>query len=265
MPIGLGTAILGAGALGAGASIWGSMNAADAQRDAANKSIGFQQDMFNKGQENTQPFRAAGTDAWKVLSNLLGVGEQQNDQFGLLTKAFNPTDLENTPGYKFTQSEGLKALQNSFAAKGQAGSGNLLKGGADYVNNLAQTTYGNEFNRDMATKKSIYDMLFGPTQLGANAATQNANQSMQLGQNVGATMVGAGNAQAAGYNAIGGTINNALTTGAQQYANYSMYQPLIQAQTDYLNTKVGGPGGTAGVTNPLLYGTGGVPVGQSSY
>ncbi len=60
---------------------------------------------------------------------------------------FAPTieNLEKTPGYQFTLDQGLKAVQNSYAAQGLGTSGAAMKGAADYAEGLASTTYQNQF------------------------------------------------------------------------------------------------------------------------
>lgn len=233
MPVG--GAILGAGALGAGASIFGSVNAASAQRDAAAKATDFQKQMFAQGQTNMAPFLGAGKDAWGLLAPLLGLGDPNNPLtgaggpgaatgFGGLIKPFAPTmdQLAQTPGYQFALDQGTKATQNSFAAKGLGSSGAAMKGAADYAQGLASNTFQQQFQDYWSQNQSIYNNLFGPTQMGAQTAGQSAGQAMQLGGQVGGNIIGAGNAQAAMYNGIGGAIGN-LGNAAASAAMFSGY------------------------------------------
>jgi hypothetical protein len=89
--MGIETAILGAGVLGAGSSLFGSSKAADAQRDAAaasaaaqreaaDKSIAAQREMFDIGRADLAPYRQGGTTAQNQLMTLLGIGGDQNAQ-----------------------------------------------------------------------------------------------------------------------------------------------------------------------------------------
>lgn len=239
-----------AGGLGAVGSIFGSSKAADAQAKAAAAALAFQREQAAIARKDLEPYRDAGTQAWGVLSQLLGLGTPQNSQFGSLLTPFTPQDLENSPGYQFTLEQGLKNLTNAGLTKGGQ-IGNLMRGGAEFVTGLAQNTYGNEFNRDLQTKKSIFDMLFQPTTLGSNAASKNATNAMALGQSGADTIMGAGNAQAAMWNSMGSTFNNAINNAAGSIGQYQMYKPLLDAQTNYFNSRGYGPQGTSGVTSPL--------------
>ncbi len=246
MPIGIstGAAILGAGALGAGASIFGSTMAAGAQTAAANKAISAQQSMFNTAKGLAMPFIQGGQDAWKILAPMLGIGGTPADAkniyggavqpgYGTLTSPFQPTQqfLEQTPGYQFIKQQGLESTQNSFAAKGLGSSGAAMKGAADYVTGIAGNTWQQQFEDYQKQIQSIYGMLYGPTQQGAQSAAAVGGQAIQTGQGVANSLGYMGNAQAAGYNSIG--------TGVGQFANtaagYALYGPLINAQTQYYN------------------------------
>ena len=80
----------------------------------------------------TSPNRILGVDAKSPLPS---------------NPTFAPTmeNLEKTPGYKFILDQGLKAVQNSYAAQGLGTSGAAMKGAADYAEGLASTTYQNQF------------------------------------------------------------------------------------------------------------------------
>lgn len=70
------TAILGAGALSAGAGVLGSMSAADTQAAAANQASQTQLQMFNSIQQLERPFVAEGYGAQNTLNYLLGLSPQ---------------------------------------------------------------------------------------------------------------------------------------------------------------------------------------------
>jgi hypothetical protein len=55
--------------------------------------------------------------------------------------------LEATPGYQFTLQQGLKAVQNSAAARGLGSSGMAQRGAAEYTTGLADTTWQNVYNQ----------------------------------------------------------------------------------------------------------------------
>lgn len=198
MPIGLSTAIIGAGALAAGATIYGSSQAASAQTHAANSATNAQLDMFNRTQQNLNPFIQSGQGAIGQTQALLGQGPQGSA--GIMNT------LQNLPGYQFIKSQGLQGVQNGFAAQGLGSSGAALRGAADYSENLANSYYQNFFGN-----------LMSQQQLGANAAAGLGGYATQTGGNIGANLIGAGNAQGAASiaqgNAIGG-IGNSVASAA---------------------------------------------------
>lgn len=65
------------------------------------------------------------------------------DQFGL--GADQQAALEQTPGYQFTLNQGLKAVQNSEAAKGRGISGNAITGAEKYATGLADKTFKDQY------------------------------------------------------------------------------------------------------------------------
>lgn len=155
-------ALIGSSVIGAGANIIGSQTAASAQKDAVNQA-----------NANLQPYNQAGYGALTGLNGLTSGNPQ--------------AALEQLPGYKFTLDQGLKSVQNGYAARGLGVSGASLKGAANYATGLADQTYGNQFNR-----------LMSLASLGENA-----------GAGVGNNLIGAGNAQAAANIATGNAVGNA--------------------------------------------------------
>lgn len=124
---------------------------------------------------------------------------------GYLTHPFSMTqaNLEQTPGYQFNLSQGLKTVNNALGARGLLDSGAVLKGGAEYATGLADNTYMNQFNMDQSQKSNIYNRLIGTAGLGESAAAQTGAFGTQTAGQQGANLVGAGNAQAAGSIAVG--------------------------------------------------------------
>jgi hypothetical protein len=152
--------MVAAAAIGGIASYASAGEAADAQTAGANMAI-----------RQLQPYNQAGVGALNQLSSLTSGNPQ--------------AALEQLPGYQFTLSQGLKSVQNSAAARGLGVSGAAQKGAASYATGLADSTFGNQFNR-----------LMSLASLGENAAA-----------GVGNNAVGAGNAQAAAANAQGAAVS----------------------------------------------------------
>lgn len=200
-------------AVGAGASIYGANKAADAQSAAADKAAGISRGMFDETSAYLKPFRAGGEDALGKL--------QANNYY---TDPINLTQdwLENTPGYQFTKTQGLKAVGNSAAARGLGVSGAALKGAANFATGLADNTYKTQFDVARANKQDAYANLKALVDTGASAAAGAASLGEKSAYAQGQYAVGAGNAQAAAANATGGAIGNF----ANNVGGYAAYKGL---------------------------------------
>jgi hypothetical protein len=250
--MGIETAILGAAVLGGGASLLGSSNAANAQkeaaaqsaaaqREAADKSIAAQREMFDIGRADLAPYREGGTTAQNQLMTLLGIGGDQNAQgYGRYAKDFGMSDFTTDPGYQFRLEQGMKALNASAAAKGMGMSGANIKGATEYGQNLGSQEYQNAFNRYQTNRTAQLAPLQSLYAGGQAAAAGSAAQAQNLGQNLGQTYTGlgqglgqaavaGGNAQASGYLNSANAVTNALNQGMSSYT-----------MNNYLNRGAGG-------------------------
>lgn len=139
----------------------------------------------------------------------------QPGEFGMLTRQFTGANLQDDPGYQFRLREGQAALDRSASARGGMFSGAQLKGLNRFGQEFASTEFGNAFNRDLANRQSLFNMLSGLSGTGQVASQQVGQQGMQLGRDIGQNVMGAGNARASGYLAQ----SNALQGGANQLAS----------------------------------------------
>ena len=198
------TAIVGSAVVGAGASIAGS----SMQAKSTKKASDVQERMFQQTREDLLPYNEAGQDATKQLSNRL-------------TELTSPivmdqATLEKTPGYQFNLTQGLKAAQNSAAARGLGTSGAALKGASTFATGLADSTYQNQWNNANTNQANAYNRLMGVAQLGESAAAQTGAYATQTGQSIGNNLIQGGNAQAAGLTGAA----NSLTNGVNNYMSY---------------------------------------------
>ncbi len=215
MPVG---ASIGAGVLGAGASIFGSMQ----QKASTDKATQVQQGIFDQTQANLAPFRAAGADAAGQLTARLPALTAPIK----LDQAF----LESTPGYAFAKRQGLKSTQSGAAARGLGASGAAVKGAAKFATGLADQTYGNQFDREIAQRDAAYNKLIGTAQLGAGAANTGAQTGVATGNNIGSNTIAGGTALAAGANGAANSISNAANTlGGYNYMNKLLAQGYVPA------------------------------------
>lgn len=209
---GWGSAILAASSL---YSAYAAKDAAKTQAGAAGQATDRALAQYQQTRDDLAPYRAYGTEAGGQLSNRLTQ----------LSAPFNPTqaDLEATPGYQFTLSQGLQGVQNSAAARGLGISGAALKGAAQYATGLADSTYKAQFDIDQANKTNSFNKLLSMTNLGQSAATNTGHIATAGLQNANNFATSGANATASGTigaaNAISGGVNNGLN-------NYLMYSLL---------------------------------------
>ena len=207
----LGAVIGGIGsAVGGLISGIGANSAAQAQAKAAqqaqqliqtnaNQALGLQKTALSSEQSNLQPYVNAGQTA---LSNLSGMQP---------FSAPSAAEAAATPGYQFQLTQGLKALQNSAAARG----GLLSSGTAQAINNYAQGTaasnYGNTYNRALQTYQTNFGNQMGIAGLGANTGT-NLSSLQQNNANAGSGILGTSAQEEAQQ------VNNAAAARASGYA-----------------------------------------------
>jgi|SRR5579885_1211802 len=89
-----------------------------------------------------QPYLNQGGTALTSLQQLASPTGPLSQQF-----SFNPTDLQNDPGYQFTLQQGQQALQRSAAAQGNLFSGGTLKSLANYTTGTANQYFNDAYNR----------------------------------------------------------------------------------------------------------------------
>lgn len=224
MPWGFAAAAVGtiAGAVISGDA---SKSAADTQAQAAEDAAHLQNDQYNNTQANLKPYMDLGSSYINPLKDALSNP--------MLTQQFTaPTadQAAQTPGYQFTQTQGLKAVQNSAAARGLGVSGAAMKGAASYATGLADSTYNDVFNRALQTFNTNYssaannvNRLTNIVGSGQNAAATNGSLGAQAVGNIGNTLTSGANASAAG--TIGSA--NALTAGLNGAGNTALTYGLM--------------------------------------
>jgi hypothetical protein len=226
------TAVVGSAVIGAGATIYGAGKAADAQTKAAQTAADTSLGMYNTTRGDLAPFRDIGTNA----------GNQLTSRLTELTSpiTMDQKTLESTPGYQFNLTQGLKAVQNSAAARGLGVSGAAQKGAATFATGLADSTYQNQFNNANTNQSNAYNRLSDLLKTGENAAAQTGVMGTVAANTAASAQVGAGNAQAAAANATGGAISNA-SNGIGGYLAYKGLYGNSGGSGSGIN--LGGPGG----------------------
>lgn len=223
----------------AGIGAHAATSAADEQARSAQAALDFQKEQFATQQQNIAPWLSAGKQSLGMLMQ-----DIQSGKFGPGSIAPPPAfggqptlqEARQSPGYQFELGQGISAIQRSAAARGGLGSGATLKSLQSFGTGLADTTYGDVFNRALATygaglqgyqaqlagQSQAYNQLAGLAGTGQTAAQSINTTGTQVAQNVGNLMGQLGNAQAAG--TVGSA--NAITGGIGGASN-SLLQGLL--------------------------------------
>ena len=205
-PVGIAT--LGAGAIGAGASIY----AANTQAKAAGNALQYAQSQIG-------PYAAEGAAVAPTINSLLGVGPNGPDP-NAISKI-----LAASPDYQFAQQQGQLAVDRKLASSGLLNSGAAIKDSAEFNQGLATQTLGNYFNRLMG----VYTAGQGAATALAGAGTQAITQQ---GQAQASGAVGVANSlgslpQNLLYSQLAGNLNNRTTSNPSGYANSGTGNTII--------------------------------------
>jgi hypothetical protein len=185
--------------------IFGGSSQASAARQAAGVEAGTMgrnaEQLAEVGGQQLKPELAAqapyaqlGQQSASTLGQLLKTPGQ-----GLLApyqsfQAPTGVNYQNDPGYQFRLQQGVQALQNSAAARGDLLSGNTLQALTQLGQGLGSEEYGNVYNRALqgyqtnaqnyyTGQGNEYSRLMGGVGVGQNAA-QMAQQARQFYQGI---------------------------------------------------------------------------------
>jgi len=237
--VNLGSSLIGAKA---------SKDAANTQANAANNATAAQTAALERQIEISEPWRKAGTTAVNQLSAMTQPGGAATQNF-----SYGPFDYQADPGYAFRLKEGMNAMNATAAARGGLISGNALKAGQTYGQEMGSQEYQNSFNRylqNYSNAQNTFQLnrnnLLGPlqflsTQGQGAAAGQAANIGNTAASNA-ALSIGAANATAAGQ--VGSA--NAFTSG--------IGNALGQYQMNSMMNRYMGGGNTSAYTSNAGYG-----------
>lgn len=280
-------AIGGSALIGAGVSLYTSSKAAEAQKQAAlaagqsqvqaqQAAIAAYTALANQALGYVAPYQKLGKQGATELGNRLSDLTKTN--YTLPTTPVAPTlkeapdgnftqaDLEATPGYQFTKQQGLKAVQNSAAARGLGVSGAALKGAATFATGLSDQTYNTRFQQQQDAYKTYlaekaqqfgmsveqyqaelakiqeqqslntdaFNKLKGVVDIGTTASGQAADIAKGMGQATAQGQVNIGQAQAgaltnaANATAAGlNTAGGAVNNAANNIAGYLAYKSIF--------------------------------------
>jgi hypothetical protein len=227
MPWIIGGAMLGSALLGGAAS----SKAAKAQTQAQREGDAAQERMFNRQVELQEPFRQAGVNALPEL-----IQASRYTPFGL-------EQFQADPGYGFRLKEGLRALENSAAARGGLLSGNAMRGITRFGQGLASEEFDKAFNRYQAGFASKLNPLQALAGVGQTSANTLSNAAGQYGQSMAQNAATMGNIRASGYIGQANALTGALGQGVNYYQNQQMMNRFFpqQQQTPVAAPTYGSP------------------------
>lgn len=218
---------------------------------------------LGKGMEAYQPYQAAGVSATNQLAKLYGPG-------GEYTQMPTLAQLQMDPSYAFREQQGMKALNQSLAAKGMGLSGTMMKGAQQYGQGLASEEYGNAYNRFMANRAAAAQGLQGLYSGGltaaggmGNLAGGQANVYRGTAQDLAQNYQGLGQAIGQGYANMGA--NNASAYMAPTNFMASLAGQIPQMAAMYAGGGFGGAGAAAKAATPSFAGNYAGPSGYYNF
>lgn len=177
-------------------------DAEDAQYEAANRANDTQRYFYDTTRADNLPFLKAGYEANDLLKALMSSGAlSSNPSFA---------DYQKDPSYGFQQSEALKAVQGSAAARGGLYSGPTMKAIADRSQNIANADYGNWWNRNQQGMSNRVNLLNAIRSGGQAAAGAIGAAGQNAGNQISGNLIGQGNATASERMAQGSILANTL-------------------------------------------------------
>jgi hypothetical protein len=260
-------ATVGASVIGAGASLYGSSQASKSAKDAAN----LQAQQFGVTRGDLLPYNTTGQNALEGAYNLAagsrtgGGPDYVSMAQGMMPGQMTQAELEDTPGYRFTRAQGLKAVQGATAARGLGVSGASLKGAGDYATGLADKTYLDQFNigqqrfgdvlnlntAQQGNLQAQFKRLSDLSTIGESAAAGTGVAGTSAAATGGNYLNQAGLASAAGTTGV----SNAVAGGANNYLAYNaLNRYLNPSTTTGYGTSAAGTPGISASGNPVMTG-----------
>lgn len=223
-------AVIGSAAVGGAVSAYSANKASDAQASAADKAAAVSMEQYYRTRADLAPYRDMGQSAMTELGGRL---EHLTSPI-----VMDQEELEKTPGYQFALKQGLKAQQNSATARGLGISGAALKGAAAFATGLADQTYKTQFDIENINRTNAYNRLKALVDTGVAAAGATGTLGQKAADTAAQGEMAKGNAQAAGYNAIG----SAGTKFADSVGGYAAYKGLYGGGPNSVPGESGGVG-----------------------
>lgn len=212
------TAVVGGSAavLGAGATYYAADRAAKAQESAAEAGIAESQRRFEAMQRLFQPYIQAGATGLEGYQNLIG-GR------GAIAQDIAIQEIANSPEVLALTRQGEEGILQNAAATGGLRGGNTQGALADLRSRLLAGAVANRQGQ-----------FLNLAQLGQASAAGLGAGGMATGQNIAGLLGQAGAAEAGGWMALAGSLNN------------NLFNPLAGGAALALGNRIGAPATTPG-------------------
>jgi hypothetical protein len=166
----------------------------------------------------------------RMFPNYASEAEQaarSDPAFDSLNKKFTMEDFQNDPvtkaSFDFGMSEGEKAVQRMFGARGLSRSGAAVKAASRFATDYTGTKAGESYGRFYADQDRTFNREAAVAGIGQTATTNTASLGAQTSGNVANMLTAEGNARGAAAiarsNAMGGAVNQ---VGNQIYGQYTL-------------------------------------------
>lgn len=179
--------------LGAYLNYQGVKKGANVQAVAADKASETEKSMFEQTRQDQMPWMKAGEAGLNQYAEMLGLTKGADGGYtqGPVDMTKLVDRLKINPAYQFRLDQGLKAIENSAAARGGLLSGNTARALSDYGQEAATQAWGDILNS--------YGALSG---LGQTQVNQLGGARERLAGNLGQNAMTGAAARASGYMAL---------------------------------------------------------------
>ena len=208
MPFGIAAA-----GISAGAGLLGGVMQSSAVNSAADKARAAEEKAAAQQRADLAPWATTGGTANTATSDLLGLN-------GPDAAAAAMGRYQTSPGYQWQFNEGLRATDAGAAAQGMLRSGATLKAEQTFGQGLANTDFGQYYNR-----------LFDLSKLGETAAAGQGAGALQAGRDQASIDV----AQGGALSSIYGNEAKVLSTAANK-----LFSPTAGGGSPSINTTFSG-------------------------
>ena len=197
---------LGATLVGAGSDIYNSGKAADAQEDAANRSLDFYREIIDQNRADQAPWRDVGSSSLYQLA--AGLGAEYEGAPGTTEERYATAlnRFQESPGYAHQFGQGIEAIEAGAASAGLLDSGRTAKALTRFGQGLANQEWNAHQNR-----------LASLAGIGQTATGQTGSQGLYGARGVAGVNQDAGQATASSYTGRANAINSGLENLAALY------------------------------------------------